>query len=161
MNLIPWRSKRSEDKAELVPIARFREELDRLFDSFFREGRDSFDRLLAPLGGWGPAVDITEDDKTITVKAEVPGVEPDDIDLRVTGDLLTISGQKNQEHEESRGGYRHVERRFGSFERAVRLPGEVDPDKVEAAYRNGVLTVKMNRAPGSLRKRITVTKAKE
>ena len=159
MNLIPWRSKRSEDKADLVPIARFRDELDRLFDSFFRESRDGFDRLLAPLGGWGPAVDITEDDKTITVKAEVPGVEPDDIDLRVTGDLLTISGQKNQEHEESRGGYRHVERRFGSFERAVRLPGEVDPDKVEAEYRNGVLTVKMNRAPGSVRKRIAVTKS--
>jgi HSP20 family protein len=161
MDLIPWRSKRSEDKAELVPIARFREELDRLFDSFFREGRDSIDRLLAPLGGWGPAVDITEDDRTITVQAEVPGVKPDDIDLRVTGDLLTISGAKKQEHEETRGGYRHLERRFGSFERMVRLPGEVDPDKVEAEYRNGVLVVKMNRAPGSVRKRITVTKPKE
>ncbi len=159
MNLIPWRNKRSPEQSELVPVARFREEMDRLFDNFFRDGLSGMDRLLAPVMGGGPAVDVAEDDKHITVHAELPGVEPGEIDLRLNGDLLTISGEKKEEHEEKRGGYRHVERRFGSFQRTVRLPGEVDPDKVEAEYRNGVLTVKMERTPGSVRKRITVTQA--
>jgi len=161
MNLIPWRNKRSSDKAELAPVRRLRDELDHLFDNFLAEGRDGFDRLLAPVTGWGPAVDITEDDQSITVKAEMPGVEPKEIDLQVSGDLLTISGEKKEEHEEKRSGYYHVERRFGSFQRTVRLPGEVDTEKVEAEYRNGILTVKMNRAPGQVRKRITVKQPKE
>ena len=142
-------------------MRRLRDELDRLFDHFLSDGLDSFDRLLAPVTGWGPAVDVTEDDKSITVKAEVPGVDPKDIDLRVSGDLLTLSGEKKEEHEEKRSGYYHVERRFGSFQRTVRLPGEVDPEKVEAEYRDGILTVRMDRAPGQVRKRIAVKQAKD
>ena len=160
MNLIPWRNKQSSEKSELAPIAKLREEMDRVFENFFREGiGEGFDRLLAPVRGYGPTLDVTEDDQHVTVTADVPGVEAADIDVRVVGDLLTISGEKKEEREEKRGGIWHTERRFGSFQRAVRLPGEVDPDKVEANYRNGVLTVKMERAPGTVRKRITVSKA--
>ena len=162
MNLIPWKNKRSSERRELAPIGRMREEMDRLFENYFREGLgDRFDRLLAPLTGYGPSLDVTEDDKSITVKADLPGVEPADIDVRVSGDLLTISGEKKQEHEEKRAGYQYTERRFGSFQRSLRLPGEVAPDQVEADYRNGVLTITMARAPGTVRKRITVSKAQK
>jgi len=162
MNLIPWKNKRSSERTELAPVGRLRAEMDRLFDNFFREGiGDGFDRLLAPVTGHGPMLDVTEDEKSITVKADLPGVEPADIDVRVSGDLLTICGEKKEEHEEKRAGYRHTERRFGSFQRSVRLPGEVDPDKVEAEYRHGVLTIRMERAPGTVRKRIAVSKTAE
>ena len=162
MNLIPWKNKQSSERRELAPIGGLREEMDRLFENYFRQGPwDTFDRLLAPVTGYGPMLDVTEDDKCITVKADLPGVEPADIDVRVSGDLLTICGEKKEEHEEKRAGYQHTERRFGSFERTIRLPGEVDPDKAQAEYRNGVLTVKMDRAPGTVRKRITVAKARD
>lgn len=165
MSLIPWRSKRvdteNRDPAVQSVIERFRHEMDRLFDSFLQEGRSGFDRLLSPITGWGPAVDVSETERDITVRAELPGVDPKDLDLQVTADSLRISGEKKDEYEEKRKGYYQVERKFGSFHRLIKLPAEVDPEKVEAEYRGGVLTVRLSKTEGATLKRIAIKHAEE
>ncbi|NLX24110.1 MAG: Hsp20/alpha crystallin family protein [Phycisphaerae bacterium] len=162
MNLIPWRNKGTERVgSEACSIDRFRSELDRAFESFFRGGGDTFDRLLSPVLGWGPAVDVSEDDKQVTVRAEIPGVDPKDLDVTVSGDTLTLSGEKKEETHEEKGGWYHAERRFGSFRRTLRLPAEVDADEVEATYQNGVLTVRLNKTERAVGRRIAINKGGE
>ncbi len=165
MSLIPWRGKRGEiesrEAGPMSSIERFRSELDRLFEGFFQEGLGGFDRLLSPITAWGPAVDISETEKEISVRVEVPGVDPNDLDLRVSGDVLVIAGEKKEESEENKKGYHHVERRFGSFHRTLRLPTEVDPEKVEAEFRNGVLTVRLGKTAKSVAKKIAIKNSGE
>ena len=90
-----------------------------------------------------PAIDVAEDDNEITVKAEVPGCNAEDIDISVHGNTLTISGEKKHEQEKKEKGYYHIERTYGSFHRQLNLPGGVETDKIQAACKNGVLTVTM------------------
>jgi len=113
--------------------------MDRLWDEFFGPGR----RALRPVAEeeWFPAVDVSESDDKITVKAEVPGMEAKDIEISMVGDTLTIKGEKKSEREEKGETYHMVERSYGSFCRSLRVPAVVDADKVEATYKNGVLTV--------------------
>ena len=132
MALVPVR-KRERDRGELT---RLHNEMDDLFHGFFRDsdwpvwGR-------APL----PAIDIAEKDNEYVVKAEVPGCKVDDIDISVHGNILTISGEKKQEEEKKEKGYYHVERSYGSFRRDLNLVSEVDPAKIEAICKDGVLTI--------------------
>ena len=157
MALIPWRRKRQalDDVSWPIetPLARFREEVDRLFERFWREawGITGGERL-----GWGPNINLAETDDAVTVEAELPGLEPKDIEVRLSGNVLTISGQKKQEHEDRRRNYHYVERRFGRFQRSVRLPSSVDPDKIDAKFKNGVLTITMPKRPEAKPKRIEV-----
>src|SRR5690606_31305227 len=81
--------------------------------------------------------------KELVITAEMPGLEEKDLDVSLTGDLLTIKGEKKAEHEERNGGAYYVERRFGSFSRSVRLPFQVDDQDVEAKYDKGVLTIRI------------------
>ncbi|MFZ5449612.1 MAG: Hsp20/alpha crystallin family protein [Thermodesulfobacteriota bacterium] len=119
-------------------ISRLRSEMDRLWDDYFGSGR----RGLRPLRAeFAPAVDIKETDTEIVVKAEVPGMDPNDINISVTGDVLTIKGEKKSEREEKEESYHLVERSYGSFSRSLSLPAAVDLDKIEAKYDKGVLTV--------------------
>jgi len=90
---------------------------------------------------WTPRIDISESEKAITVKAELPGLETKDLDISLERDILTIKGEKKQEKEETGGDYRRVERCFGSFYRAIRLPAEVKKDKIDATFKNGVLKI--------------------
>ncbi len=90
---------------------------------------------------WTPAVDVAETPEKVTVKAELPGIEPKNIDISMVGDVLTIKGEKKSEREEKKENYHLVERSYGSFSRALRLPAAVDADKIEAKYDKGVLTV--------------------
>ena len=130
MDLIQWRPFRE--------VSRLRSEMDRLWDDYFGPGR----RALRPMEeDWMPAVDISETGDKITVKAEVPGLEAKDIEISMVGDTMTIKGEKKLEREEKEENYHMVERSYGSFTRAMKLPGTVDADKVEASYKNGVLTV--------------------
>lgn len=165
MSLIPWRTKRvdteSRDPAAASTIERFRHEMDRLFDNFLQEGKSGFDRLLSPITGWGPAVDVSESEQEITVRAELPGVDPKDLDIQVTADSLRISGEKKDEFEESRKGYYQVERKFGSFHRMVKLPTEIDPDKVDAEYRNGILTIRLSKTEGASARRVAIKHAED
>jgi HSP20 family protein len=130
MDLVQWRPFRE--------VARLRNEMDRLWDDYFGPGR----RALQPLEeAWLPAVDVAESPDKITVKAEIPGMEAKDIEISMVGDTLTIKGEKKAEREQKEENFHLVERSYGSFSRAMKLPATVEADKVEATYKNGVLTV--------------------
>lgn len=130
MELMEWKPFRE--------VARLRREMDRLWDEYFGPGR----RALRPLEAeWAPAVDVSETADQVLVRAEVPGMEAKDIDISLSGDILTIKGEKKSEREERDENYHLVERSYGSFARSLRLPVSVDPDKIEAAYKQGVLTI--------------------
>jgi HSP20 family protein len=119
-------------------ISRLRREMDRLWDDYFGPGR----RALKPLEAeFAPAVDVKETAEQIVVKAEVPGIDAKDINISVTGDVLTIKGEKKSEREEEEENYHLVERSYGSFSRSLVLPAAVHMDKIEAKYDKGVLTV--------------------
>jgi HSP20 family protein len=111
--------------------------MDDLFDRFFSNG----DLSIWPPGSFAPNVDITETANEVRVSAEIPGVDEKDLDISVSDGMLVIKGEKKVEKEEKDGGRHYVERSYGSFERDVRLPCEVDRDKCEAKYARGVLTV--------------------
>ena len=118
-------------------VSRLRREMDRLWDDYFGAGR----RALRPLAEFAPAVDIKETAEAVVVKAEVPGMDAKDINISVTGDVLTIKGEKKSEREEKEENYHLVERSYGSFSRSLVLPAAVNLDKIEAKYDKGVLTV--------------------
>lgn len=124
-----------EDFAPMMPLRR---EMDRLFGDFFRGVG-----VPAAFNGAAltPHVDVKENDREITVTAELPGVAEKDVEVSISGDILTLKGEKKAEKEEKDGNYHRVERRYGSFHRSFTLPSEVDAEKVAAAYKNGVLTV--------------------
>jgi HSP20 family protein len=119
--------------------------MDRLFERFF----ESPWAELPALGDWTPALDVTEGKDAITVKAELPGVEPKEIAVSLEGDLLTIKGEKEQKKEEKDERQHRIERSWGAFMRSVRLPAPVDGSKVTAAFKNGVVTVTLPKAPGA------------
>jgi len=99
------------------------------------------------VGRWGevfvPKVDVKDEDKDIIVSAELPGMDQKDIDVTVTNDSVRISGEKKQEEEEEKKGYYRHETSYGSFERVIDLPAEVDESKAEAEFSKGVLTIKL------------------
>jgi HSP20 family protein len=120
--------------------------MDDLFDSFFR----GLDR---PLGFFGektwPAVDVAEKDDAVVVRAEVPGCKPEDIDVSVHGNTLSISGQKKESREDTGDGFYHVESSYGSFHREIPLAAEVDEDKIEAAVKDGILSITLPKSEKS------------
>jgi HSP20 family protein len=119
-------------------VSRLRQEMDRLWEDYFGPGR----RALQPMEEtWMPVIDVSESGDKITIKAEVPGMEPQDIEISMTGDLLTIKGEKKTEKQEEGESYHLVERSYGSLYRSVRMPAPVDPEGIEANYKNGVLTI--------------------
>jgi HSP20 family protein len=105
-------------------------------DSFIRPGS-----WLMPFDGAQPAVDMIATKDEVIVKASVPGIKPDDIDISLTGDQLTIKGETKSEQKIEEGSYIRQERRFGSFQRTVALPTSVISDKARAEFENGVLTL--------------------
>ena len=130
-------SKRSRGDFD-TDLMRVRRDMDDLFGLFFRG-------LQRPRQFW-PAIDIVEEGNTITVKAEIPGCKAEDFDISVQGNMMTISGEKKETREQKGKGYYHVESTVGQFCREFRLPDEVNEEKVEASYKDGVLTVKMQKS---------------
>jgi HSP20 family protein len=118
--------------------------MDDLFDGFFRGLGRPFDGYKA----W-PALDVAEQGDAIMVRAEVPGCKAEDIDISVYGNTLTISGEKKETKEEKDKGYYHTESVYGSFRREVNLPTDVDPAKVEATCKDGVLSITLPKAAKS------------
>jgi HSP20 family protein len=162
-NLIPWRNKIREvgdDATGESAITRFHSEVDRLFERFFGEsfwGSSRFFPEWRPWAlSWTPSLDVSESEDAITVRAEVPGVDPKDIDISVSGDVLIISGEKKEEREERRENYYRAERSFGSFRRSIPLPASVDRDKISAEYEKGVLTVRLAKSEQAVAKRIPI-----
>ena len=128
-------------------------DIDRLWDSFFEEG------LRSRVEGeeeWLPALDRAETDNEIVVKAEVPGMDPKDIDISLSDGMLTIKGEKKQEREEKESDYHLIERSYGAFSRSVQLPKEVQRNKIKASYKNGVLSITLPKSEEAKKKEITI-----
>jgi len=136
-DLIPW--KRSQE-SQASPLQTFQREMNQLFDDFM--GLAPF-RGFEERRGYSPRVDVVEDEKQITVSAELPGMDEKNVNLTLSHHVLTISGEKQEEHERKDKNCYYLERSFGSFQRSISLPCPVDADNVEASYKNGVLTIEL------------------
>lgn len=134
----------------LTPL---QDEMNRLFDEFFeaptRIGTERW-------AGWMPPMDIEETPEAIRVRTELPGIGPDDVDINLTGQVLTIKGEKKQEAETKEKSFLRVERTYGTFTRSVTLPDDIDPEKIQATCENGVLTVSVGKSERARPRSITV-----
>lgn len=140
--LVPRRfGRRSPARRSVLPVSRYLDaDFDRLFDQLTR-GFGLGPAVEAPV--FQPNVDVSETEHQIVIAAELPGLEEKDFEVNVEGDVLTIKGEKREERveEESEKAVRRVEAAYGAFERSFRLPDEIDPEKIRASFRNGVLRV--------------------
>jgi HSP20 family protein len=117
-------------------LSRLNNEINDLFSRFFGDSDKPFyDNTL-----W-PAIDIHQDENNVTINAEVPGCEPDDIDISISDNTLTITGEKKLESEKKEKGYYHLERTYGNFRRELTLPSDIDTEKIDASCKNGVLSI--------------------
>jgi HSP20 family protein len=153
MSLIPWRKKETSEN----PLVALRDEMNQLFDNFWHGGLlpDAF------TGRGFPRVEMTETDDTVVIRAELPGMEPKDIDLSISGDVLTLKGERKEEKEEKEKESYYKEVRYGSFSRTIRLPESVDTEKVKTDYEKGVLKVTLEKKPETKAKKIEVKAEKE
>jgi HSP20 family protein len=141
------------------PFRSLRDQIDRLMDEFDRGLFPSrwmemtpFSKLTSEIRGLVPAVNVAEEENTYRVTAELPGLAEKDIEVTKDGDLLTIKGEKKEEHDQKEKGYFLSERHFGSIERSLRLPDGIDDPKIEATFENGVLTVILPKTPEAVSK---------
>jgi len=158
MSLIPFRTKRSAGmEPGLATLADFRTEMNRLFEGFFSRplAAPSWFDTIEP-GQWLPAVDMAETEQSIRVRAELPGIDPKDVEVSVSEDRLVIAGEKKSAKEETGNGWTHRESSYGSFTRSIPLPESVDPAKVTARYDKGVLTVELAKSPASTARKVPV-----
>lgn len=125
------------------PFLTLHREMNRLFDDVLRGGPVSSGGQGGSQGGvlLAPHMDVSETDKELRIQAELPGVSENDIDVSLHEDVLTIRAEKKQERKEEREGVHFSERAFGTFQRSLRLPFQVNPDQVQARFANGVLSV--------------------
>lgn len=127
---------------------------DSFFDDFFYPSRTGTGK--EGLWDWNPAVDVYENDNAIVVKAELPGVEKDQISIDVEAGVLTLKGERKSDHETKEDNYYRRERTYGSFQRAFTLPEGVDPDAIKAEYKDGVLKIEVPKSETEKPKQITV-----
>ena len=131
-NLIRW-----EPAREMMTL---REAMDHLFD-------DAFTRPLTLRDGWSaPAIDMYQTDDEIVVKASLPGVKAEEVQINITGEILTLKGETRQVEEKKEKAWHMREQRWGTFERAIALPTEVVADKAKAEFENGILTITLPKA---------------
>ena len=119
-----------------------RKDMERLIERFFDPTGE-----MPALGTWEPRLDIAETKDALTIKAEMPGVKPEEIQLSLQDGVLTIKGEKEEEKEEKDKRYHRVERSYGEFTRVMRLPAAVDGAKAAAEFKDGVVTITLPKAP--------------
>jgi HSP20 family protein len=140
-------------------VVSLQDRMNRLFDESFRGARATDDDWA--LGGsWAPAVDIFEQDGNIVLKAELPGIEAKDVDIRVENNTLTLRGERKFGGEVKKENYHRVERAYGSFSRSFALPSVVDTEKIKADYRDGVLRVTLPTKEEAKPKQISISVTK-
>jgi HSP20 family protein len=152
-SLMPWK------KTETVndPVHSLHRAVNQLFNDFFV----SFD--LAPFGmleggTFAPCINMHEDEKSIKITAELPGLDAESIEINLSRDSLTLAGEKRVENEQSSQESYYMERTFGSFRRTIQLPATIDRDKAEADFKNGLLTITLPKlaAPAEETRKITI-----
>lgn len=150
-NLVPWKKKLPEAGSPATrdwhPLARFRDEFDQLLDSFWSDWPDPGFQF-SPWSG----LDVEDREDELLIRAEAPGFEPDEFDVQITGNHLTLRA----EHKEEASGGGKSSYRYGQFQRTVPLPTGIDPEKVEARYHSGVLTLRVPKTEAAKGRRITV-----
>lgn len=142
-DLIPW--KRNDNNRALTrqatdPFALLRQEIDQMFNGVVGDwtGRSMFNPNMP---AFMPNVDVKETAKEIRVTAELPGLDEKDLEVSLLDGLLSIKGEKREEHEEEKGETYRSERQYGAFQRTIQLPAEVDANRVKASFKRGVLNV--------------------
>ncbi len=157
MNLIPWKNRpaMSGSRSPISPVSRARFEVDQLFDRMLQD----------PWGLWSATseaaefaapLDVQEKGSELIVKVDLPGVDPKAVDVSVDGNMLTISGERKSEQTSEGDGWRHMERRFGSFQRTLQLPDSIDAESVEADHTNGVLSVRFKKVPATQARKVEI-----
>lgn len=146
------------------PFSAMREDIQRLMNDMEQQWmaptRSSWwpgERLGAKAAMWAPAVDVIEEEKQIKVKAQVPGIKPEDLDIEVEADHLTIRGETVHKQEEEKGNVYHSEISYGKVFRRIPLPTEVQSEKAKADFEHGMLTITLPKAEGTHRHRIKVS----
>ena len=132
------------------PALGLRDEMDRIFDTFFGQTEEDWGTLA------GPLLDIAETEEAVMVKAELPGVAQGDLDVSITGNVLTIKGEKKHEAEENGKTYHRVERRYGTFHRSLQLGQQIDTAKVKAEFKDGVLKLTLPKAEEAKPKKLKI-----
>jgi HSP20 family protein len=156
-----------KEKRELAPrrpvreLARFRDEIDRLLEDFMGPGWPSLRRWPALMGAWpyteaAPALDVYDDKDAVVVKAELPGMDKDDVHVDIAGDVLTVRGEKKKEETVEEQDYYCRERAYGAFSRSIRLPVEVQGDKASATFKKGVLEMHLPKTETAKRRCVSV-----
>ena len=134
------------------PLMNLRDEVDRMFDNFMTTNWPSWGNRFefGPFKQWSqsafaltPVVDVSEVDAGYEISVELPGLESKDIELTLNNNLLTIKGEKKEEHEEKKKDYYVSERSYGAFQRSFTLPDDIDADKIDTGFSKGVLTIKL------------------
>lgn len=139
------------------PGSSLRVDLDRLFEGVFGDGSGAAGpTALFTKGAFAPAMDLKEREDAYVAEIEIPGMKPEDFQVEVQDGVLSIRGERKQETEEKTRQWHRTERVYGSLERRVALPSSVDAEKVEAAYKDGVLTVTVPKSPVAKPKSIQV-----
>ena len=131
MALVRWEPAREVDSLQ--------SEVNRVFDAFFGTGASTATRARR----WVPAMDLVETEDQLVLKADLPGMTHDDINIEVKDGVLTVSGERRAEHQENSEGFYRVERAFGQFSRSMSLPDGIDADKIAADFHDGVLEVRI------------------
>jgi len=144
MELVPWRA--------FGELSSLRRDMDKLWDRF--SGETPFAKTFGET--WLPSVDISETKDNFVVKAELPGLEAKDVNVSISGDVLTIKGEKKTEEEEKDEHYHCVERYSGSFQRVFQLPSGVKTDMIEATFDKGVLIVTLPKVEEARKKEIDI-----
>lgn len=137
-----------------VELERMRSEMDRIWDRYSKEFSAS-----PPKQDWSPSINLAETEDSLVAELEVPGISPEDINVSVTGEMLVVEGEKRQEENKEEKNYHLLERVYGKFNRSLRLPTVVDPDKVEARHKHGILVITMIKTKTVKTKRIAIKTA--
>ena len=135
-----------------LDLDRLRQEINRVFE----QPLGALSQATGFFGGWNPSVDIYDDRDHVIVKAEMPGMKREEIEVSLTNDTLTISGERKKEQETKGQETYRSERFFGRFQRSITLPQPVDPTRIEANYKDGVLTITCPKSEEAKRRQIEV-----
>jgi HSP20 family protein len=138
----------------------FQDRLSRIFDDAFRASRGASEEEWALGGSWAPSVDIYEHAGNLVLRAELPGIDPKDVDVRVENNVLTLSGERKLDSEVKKESYHRVERSYGAFSRSFTLPNVVDTDKIKAEFKDGMLRLVLPKKEEAKPKQISISVGK-
>ena len=158
---------KENEKREVAPwrpfseLARMERDMERMFEDFwtrpwFGLGWPRRFRALEEVAPRAPAIETYEEKDDVVVKAELPGMKKEDLELNISDNLLTIKGEKKKEEEVKEKGYYYSERSYGSFTRTVEIPKDVQTDKVKANFKDGVLEIRLPKTEEAKRKEVTI-----